>query len=720
MNYQPSKHRLKTDGSRPTDQSTRDEVAAQIHESNQGDSGPNETLRQNIGLFSRYAPIFRSLGHTLIGAFHFPAFIAFIAYQLRPAYELNLLQGAVTRGLWTLCLPLFGCLALARALRPGGLAERHFGWAPNLCEGLLKTLNAMIWIWLPLRFFYTGLETLEGGKWNDSLGRILFVMAMIGFSIGLWRTANSLRRWIYSSEHSSPWIDNFRSFLFWFLPLMPASLAAMSALGYHFTAVQMSWRVMWTVILMIGISMIGGLISRLLLVAQFGIKLRQLARDDDGEINPDESIDISEISAQVNRLLRATALVAMVVVGWQFWANVVPAINYLDEWRLWSLVGTDGVKIPINLRHLLMAMGVVVITFVLSRNLPGLLEITLLDRLPLDRGGRYAISFVVRYLVGIIGLLAACQIVGFTWSNVQWLAAGLTVGLGFGLQEIFANVVSGIIILIERPVRVGDVVSVNGTTGTVTRMQLRATTIKDLDFRELIVPNKKFITEDVMNWTLTDRRSRIILEIGVAYGSDTELVQSTLLKVADRHPLVQTEPHPDVFFKEFGESTLNFQLRVFIPSREIYAKVQHECNYFANCLAVLHEHIRLQPYISKSLPFLIRKCVTQRLMTYSVGAKQLSVHEDVPPLGDAAYPKTLLRIDNPQLNDFLDGPNGWNAGRRTLENTRANDWTQIRERMGYIVNLFRTQHVAAEVVAAPYSEEQFEAIEAGILPPAPW
>lgn len=577
MPDQPTHNRRSTD--QLAGHPTQDELVVQIEESAQSDSGPNETLRHSIEMFSKYGPVFKSLADTLIGALYVPVLLRFIAFQLRPAYDLSLLQGAVRRGLVTLCIPLFACLALARALRPGGLAERHFGWSPNLCDGLLKTLNAMIWLWLPLRFLYSVLSTLDDGKWHDSLGRFLFIAAMTGFLIGLWSTACSLRQWIVSSEESDRWGDALRSSLLWFMPVMPASLAILSAAGYHFTAVEMSWRAMWTVILMIGISMAGGLISRILLIAQFGIKLRQLTRNENGEINSDESIDITEIRTQVNRLLRATALVAMVIVGWQIWANVLPAINYLDEWRLpWSVISADGVRAPINLRHLLLAIGVIVITFILSRNLPGLLEITLLDRLPLDRGGRYAISFVVRYLVGIVGMLVACQLIGFSWNNVQWLAAGLTVGLGFGLQEIFANVISGIIILIERPVRVGDVVTVNGTTGTVTRMQLRATTIKDLDFRELIVPNKKFITENVMNWTLTDRRSRIILNIGVAYGSNTELVQKSLLKVASRHPLVQTEPKPDVFFKDFGESTLDFQLRVFIPSREIYAQVQHELN----------------------------------------------------------------------------------------------------------------------------------------------
>ncbi|MHB8862955.1 MAG: hypothetical protein ACYC6N_11160 [Pirellulaceae bacterium] len=149
-------------------------------------------------------------------------------------------------------------------------------------------------------------------------------------------------------------------------------------------------------------------------------------------------------------------------------------------------------------------------------------------------------------------------------------------------------------------------------------------------------------------------------------------------------------------------------------------KLQHECNYFANCLAVLHEHIRLQPYISKSLPFLIRKCVTQRLMTYSVGATQLAVHEDVPPLTPVLFPESLVALGNAELREFLDGPDGWDVGRGQLKNTRANDWTKLRDRMGYIVNLFRTQHLAVHVVSPPYSEEQLRAIAAGRLPSRPW
>ncbi|MDP1561093.1 MAG: hypothetical protein Q8M16_06825 [Pirellulaceae bacterium] len=150
------------------------------------------------------------------------------------------------------------------------------------------------------------------------------------------------------------------------------------------------------------------------------------------------------------------------------------------------------------------------------------------------------------------------------------------------------------------------------------------------------------------------------------------------------------------------------------------SKVRHECNYFANCLAVLHEHIKLQPYIAHSLPFLIRKCVTTRLMTYNVGESVLAVHQDVPPLGAVAFPTTLEKIENMKLREFLDGPLGWDISRGKLVNTAAKDWTKIRERMGYIVNLFRTRHLQPDLMAAPYSDLQMEHVSAGQLPQRPW
>jgi potassium efflux system protein len=189
---------------------------------------------------------------------------------------------------------------------------------------------------------------------------------------------------------------------------------------------------------------------------------------------------------------------------------------------------------------------------------------------------------VSRYAIIATGVVVVSSILGIGWSKVQWLLAGLTVGLGFGLQEIFANFISGLIILFERPIRIGDTVTVGTNSGTVTRIRTRATTITDWDHKELIIPNKSFVTGEVVNWTLSDPVTRLIIRVGVAYGSDVELTEKLMLDVATTHPLVLDDPSPTVFFRAFDESALTFELRVFF--KEILNRMQltHELNKAIN------------------------------------------------------------------------------------------------------------------------------------------
>jgi potassium efflux system protein len=146
------------------------------------------------------------------------------------------------------------------------------------------------------------------------------------------------------------------------------------------------------------------------------------------------------------------------------------------------------------------------------------------------------------------------------------------------LQEIFANFVSGLIILFERPIRVGDTVTVGTVSGTVTRIRMRATTITDWDWKELIVPNKEFITGQLVNWTLSDPVLRLRLPVGIAYGSDTKKATEVLMRVAKDDPVVLNDPPPLVVFHGFGDSTLDFELRVFIPSIDHFIKLRHHLN----------------------------------------------------------------------------------------------------------------------------------------------
>jgi potassium efflux system protein len=200
------------------------------------------------------------------------------------------------------------------------------------------------------------------------------------------------------------------------------------------------------------------------------------------------------------------------------------------------------------------------------RNLPGLLELGVLRAKMVEAGTRHAISTLCQYAVTAIGLALVLNTLEVDWEKFGWIAAALSVGLGFGLQEVVANFVCGLIVLLERPIRVGDVVTLEGMTGTVTRIQMRATTITNWDRQEFVVPNKTLITSTLLNWTLSAPLNRILIPVGVAYGSDTEKAQQILVDVAVDHPRVLDDPAPTAAFEEFADSTLNLMLRAYLPN----------------------------------------------------------------------------------------------------------------------------------------------------------
>ena len=157
---------------------------------------------------------------------------------------------------------------------------------------------------------------------------------------------------------------------------------------------------------------------------------------------------------------------------------------------------------------------------------------------------------------------------GISWGRVQWLVAALSVGIGFGLQEIVANFISGIIILFERPVRVGDVVTIGQTTGTVTKIRIRATTVRNWDRQELLVPNKEFITNHLLNWTLSDSLNRVVISLGVGYEDDVRLAIRLMEEAVADNERVLKEPPPSFIFERFGDSALLLQARCFVPEVE--------------------------------------------------------------------------------------------------------------------------------------------------------
>ncbi|WP_240618013.1 mechanosensitive ion channel domain-containing protein [Methylomonas sp. Kb3] len=209
-------------------------------------------------------------------------------------------------------------------------------------------------------------------------------------------------------------------------------------------------------------------------------------------------------------------------------------------------------------------------------------------------GSRYALIQLVRYSLITVAFLAIANELGGSWSQVQWLVAALSVGLGFGLQEIFANMVSGIILLFERPIRVGDTVTVGDVTGRVSRIQMRATHIVDWDRKELVVPNKTFITDRLINWTLSDTVTRVVVPVSVAYGTSVEMVEKILADAVKSIEQVLSDPEPLVIFIGFGDSALQFKINVFVRELSDRTVVTHRL-HTKIYEALLAHHIEI-PY----------------------------------------------------------------------------------------------------------------------------
>jgi small-conductance mechanosensitive channel len=217
----------------------------------------------------------------------------------------------------------------------------------------------------------------------------------------------------------------------------------------------------------------------------------------------------------------------------------------------------------LTLAEVLKFLCIIVLVFVCERTLRRHLMRRFLQRTHLEPAMQYAVGKIAGYLFIALGFYVALKLVGIDLSSLAVLAGAVGVGLGFGLQNIISNFVSGLIILAERPIAIGDRVELGEVAGLVTRISLRSTAVVTNDNITIIVPNSDFITNKVTNWSYGDPKVRIRLPFGVAYGTDPERLRELLLEVAGEHPKVLRDPASEVFFSGFGDSSLNFELGVW-------------------------------------------------------------------------------------------------------------------------------------------------------------
>jgi potassium efflux system protein len=274
--------------------------------------------------------------------------------------------------------------------------------------------------------------------------------------------------------------------------------------------------------------------------------------------------------SETSKKLLNTVFVFLGVVGlWIIWSDVFAALQILDDVTLWhqtAVVDGEEQMVPVTLANIGLATVYAVGTVVLMKQLPAVLEIILLHSTEMTAPGRYTATTMANYLIVIAGAILVSTTIGVEWSKLQWLVAALGVGIGFGLQEIVANFISGLIILFERPIRVGDIVTVGDTDGVVTKIRIRATTIRNWDRKELLVPNKEFITGRLLNWSLSDQVNRIVVVVGVAYEADVDKAHELMIEAAEENEYVITDPGPVVSFEGFGDNSLTLLLRAFIDT----------------------------------------------------------------------------------------------------------------------------------------------------------
>ncbi|EPY1191731.1 mechanosensitive channel MscK [Proteus mirabilis] len=407
---------------------------------------------------------------------------------------------------------------------------------------------------------------------GDVIGQLVTIISL--FFISLCALPFCREMWQEKGNHV------VRTVVITLLTFSPLLLMGLVIFGYYYTALRLANRWIDSLYLLMlwfiayhaslrGLTVAARRLAYRRALERRQAMLKEKKEGDDNTLEPiqEPPMDMEQINQQS---LRLTTMILFIIFASSFygiWSDFITIFTYLDGITLWHYnlpTELGNVVKAVTVADLLLSFAIMAISWFMIRNLPGLLEVLILSRIKLQQGASYAITTILTYIIIAIGTIVSLGILGVAWEKLQWLAAALTVGLGFGLQEIFANFISGIIILFERPVRIGDTVTIGSYSGTVSRIRIRATTVTDFDRKEVIIPNKAFVTERLINWTLSDTVTRIIIQVGVAYGSDLDKVKTILMKAAKDNPKVMTEPEPVVLFTEFGASTLNHELRFYV------------------------------------------------------------------------------------------------------------------------------------------------------------
>jgi small-conductance mechanosensitive channel len=477
-------------------------------------------------------------------------------------------------------------------LRPFGYLEKHVDVILPGRERAAKYLTLVGLALVVAAYAVTVMGAIDHGAWRGSVARFGFLFAML---LVAWTAHRALRP---TGGLLEPLIAKFGGsvihrvrFLIYAVGIgFPIAMIALSALGYGFTANELIKRAIITLVsLMIGATLWGGIkiasahAWQMLTGAtppprqfdEYG-EIKTTAVASDAGVLDEHFLELKHHLA----FLCQTALVigAIGTFGW-LWIDIFPNAqmgnpvvwNVEDTVTLSSMDATGNTvtssnveTTPITAFHLVLAAATLFVAFQLAKLLPALFDALVLQRVSFDEGMEHFSLVLGRFLLFSVGCFIACRWIGIRWHAIQWLAVGATVGLGFGLQDMVRNLFGGLVVLFEKPARLGDLITVGEATGRVAMQRLRTTTLSDDEGREVIIPNKNFVSEEVVNWMGAGRLNVVPIEVAVTRDQRPADLCRTLQELVIEQPDVLLTPAPQATLVCVGKRSQRIEVRAWI------------------------------------------------------------------------------------------------------------------------------------------------------------
>jgi len=574
-------------------------------------------------------PLLESAILTLLLAIPLPLALAELGFFLitpNPA----LIAEKVGAALLRLSLLTFGLELIVQFFRAGGIAQTQFTLNGDRCQRIQNEVRFLMLFLIPSSLLFWSFGAKASDHVGDpiriahleSLGRIAFIVGIAAVAM----TSLRLCRWLIRQGKGV--FIRFAGAVLAVLGLACLFSVVLSISGWHLSAFMLAALILRSFFLILDVALIVAFVERLRQIRERRLRENELrkqserAAESEEEFEDlfvaDEVIDVEATNRQVGELIRLSAIIITVVGLYLIWSAQMPSLRFLERVQLLptmqilqkepavpvdaeisvtaspspieseaspqsalispmqapdfssqNRVAQTNLGYSLTLAGLLEAIGILLFLFVLAKYLPSLLDFTILNRFNIVSGDRKAITTIVSYIFVIIGLSAAAAKMGLRWSQIQWLAAAFSFGLGFGLQDIFANFFSGLVLLFERPMRVGDFCRFGDQIGTVEAIGLRSTKVRSLDRTIINVPNADFSKKELINYT---KRDRILLRttIGLRYETTDDQLRYVLTKLRElllSHPKI-AEDQVRVRFVGYGDFSLNVEIFAYCIAKD--------------------------------------------------------------------------------------------------------------------------------------------------------